>query len=145
MSRGGVEIARQTTPEGHFEVLPADADVLTNLNEDPFDLVYSVEVIEHLYDPVSFLKGCFVATKPGGMFLCSTPYHGYLKNLALSLTDGWDEHTNALGLGGHIRFYSERTFAEAVHRAGFVAIQIAGSGRIPFLWKSMILTATKPE
>ena len=144
MSRGGVEIARQTTPEGHFEVLPADADVLRNLHEEPFDLVYSVEVIEHLYDPVSFLEGCFVATKPGGMFLCSTPYHGYLKNLALSLTDGWDKHTNALGLGGHIRFYSKKTFGEAVRRAGFEDVRIVGSGRVPFLWKSMILMAKKP-
>jgi 2-polyprenyl-3-methyl-5-hydroxy-6-metoxy-1,4-benzoquinol methylase len=144
LSRRGAEIARKSWPEGRFEVLGADRELLSNLGERPFDLVYSIEVIEHLYDPVSFLEGCFLALKPGGMFLCSTPYHGYVKNLAISVMNGWDQHANPLNDGGHIRFYSRRTLTQAVLQAGFVAPQILGSGRYPLLWKSMILTARRP-
>jgi 2-polyprenyl-6-hydroxyphenyl methylase/3-demethylubiquinone-9 3-methyltransferase len=144
LSLAGIDIARTSCPEGRFEVLPADENILGNLGEAPFDLVYSVEVIEHLYDPRMFLEGCFLATKSGGMFLCSTPYHGYIKNLAISLTNGWDRHADPRDHGGHIKFYSERTLKKSVEEVGFVRPKIVGSGRIPLLWKSMIVIATKP-
>src|SRR5204863_4007584 len=81
LSEQGIEIARQTQPKGRFEVMAADDNVLANLGEAPFDRVISTEVIEHIYDPRSFARGCSGALRPGGRFICSTPYHGYLKNL----------------------------------------------------------------
>ncbi len=144
LSRDGIQIARTHCPEGRFEVLAADRHMLEHLGEPPFDLVYSVEVIEHLYDPVSFVEGCFLATRPGGMFLCSTPYHGYLKNLAISVTNGWDRHADPLDPGGHIKFFSERTLAKALRMAGFAGLRFVHSGRIPLLGKSMIVAATRP-
>ena len=71
LSRNGIEIARRDCPEGRFELLAADRDVLANLGEEPFDLVLSVEVIEHLYDPKGFLEGCYLATRRGGMFFAA--------------------------------------------------------------------------
>jgi 2-polyprenyl-3-methyl-5-hydroxy-6-metoxy-1,4-benzoquinol methylase len=144
LSRSGIEFARKSCPEGRFELLPADNRVLENLNESPFDLVYSVEVIEHVYDPRNFLEGCFIATTPGGMFLCSTPFHGYVKNLAISLANGWDRHANPLDDGGHIKFFSKKTLRQAVLEAGFVNPNFVTSGRLPLLRKSMIVTAIKP-
>jgi 2-polyprenyl-3-methyl-5-hydroxy-6-metoxy-1,4-benzoquinol methylase len=145
MSQGGIQMARINCPQGRFEVLPADQDVLKNLGESPFDLVYSLEVIEHLYDPTSFLDGCFAATSPGGMFICSTPYHGYLKNLALSITNSWDTHANPLNDGGHIRFYSKKTLARSLLNSGFENPTMIGSGRLPYLWKSLIAVTHKPS
>jgi 2-polyprenyl-3-methyl-5-hydroxy-6-metoxy-1,4-benzoquinol methylase len=74
--------------------LAADERVLENLNEPPFDHVISTETVEHLYDPQAFARGCFAATRPGGRFICSTPYHGYLKTLALALAGKWDGQTD---------------------------------------------------
>jgi 2-polyprenyl-3-methyl-5-hydroxy-6-metoxy-1,4-benzoquinol methylase len=144
LSPAGIEIAQANSPASRFERLPADQDILANLNAEPFDLVYSVEVIEHLYDPKGFLKGCFTATRPGGMFLCSTPYHGYLKNLSLSLMNQWDRHADPLDDGGHIKFFSRRTLEKAVTDAGFTEVKTVGSGRVALLWKSMIVTVIKP-
>ncbi len=144
MASKGVNIARDYCPEGRFEVLPADENLVPNLGESGFDLVYTIEVIEHIYDPTTFLQGCFSAIKPGGTFICSTPYHGYLKNLAISLANGWDSHADPLFDGGHIKFYSHKTLTQAVTQIGFVDASIYGSGRLPFLWKSMILVATRP-
>lgn len=144
MSEDGIEIARRDCPEGRFELLAADRDVLANLGEEPFDLVLSVEVIEHLYDPKVFLEGCYLATRRGGMFLCTTPYHGYVKNLAISLTNGWDRHADPLDDGGRVKFFSEMTMRRAVLEAGFERPEFFHVGRLPLLWKSMIVTARRP-
>lgn len=145
LSVRGIELARTHSHESRFEVLPADRNVLENLGDEPFDLVYSVEVIEHLYNPKGFLEGCAAATRPGGMFLCTTPYHGYFKNLAISLANGWDRHADPLDDGGHIKFFSIGTLRSAVLEAGFEKLSFSASGRLPLLWKSMIVTAEKPD
>jgi 2-polyprenyl-3-methyl-5-hydroxy-6-metoxy-1,4-benzoquinol methylase len=144
LAEPGIRLAREACPSGRFELLPADANVLVNLDERPFDIVYSLEVIEHLYDPRGFLAGCFTATKSGGQFICSTPYHGYLKNLALSVFDKWDFHHNPLFDGGHIKFFSRKTLSAILVEAGFRNPQFYGVGRAPFLWKSMLIACTKP-
>ncbi len=144
LSSQGIEIARRTYPGGRFEQLGAGADVLRNLNEDPFDIVYSTEVIEHLYDPRSYMEGCFQATRHGGVFICSTPYHGYLKNLALCLCNSWDKHHHPLKNGGHIKLFSRRTLSALMTEAGFVNLKFIGSGRAPYLWKSMLIRGERP-
>src|SRR3954447_1903766 len=46
LSDEGIEIARKTYPQARFEKLAADEQMLSNLNEPPFDLVISTEVVE---------------------------------------------------------------------------------------------------
>jgi 2-polyprenyl-6-hydroxyphenyl methylase/3-demethylubiquinone-9 3-methyltransferase len=144
LSEQGIAQARAARPGLRFEVLAADDQVLVNLKEEPFDIVVSTEVVEHLYDPRSFARGCFTATKPGGRFILSTPYHGYLKNLAISLTGTWDKHINPLWDGGHIKFWSRNTLGALLTEAGFTNIQFRGAGRIPKLWMSMVMSGDRP-
>jgi 2-polyprenyl-6-hydroxyphenyl methylase/3-demethylubiquinone-9 3-methyltransferase len=144
LAEAGVRIARESCPSGRFEVLAADKNVLANLGEEPFDLVYSAEVVEHLYDPRSFMAGCYAATKSQGRFICTTPYHGYLKNLAISVIGGWDKHVDSLYDGGHIKFFSRKTLSALIAEAGFLNLQFHGAGRYPYLWKSMVIDGIKP-
>jgi 2-polyprenyl-6-hydroxyphenyl methylase/3-demethylubiquinone-9 3-methyltransferase len=44
-----------------------------------------------------------------GMGFLSTPYHGYLKNLALAVSGKMDSHFGALWYGGHVKFFSIKT------------------------------------
>ncbi len=144
LAEAGIRIARKSCPAGRFEVLAADKHILERLGEEPFDLVYSAEVIEHLYDPRSFMAGCYAATSSKGKFICTTPYHGYLKNVTLSLAGGWDKHLNPLFDGGHIKFFSRKTMSALMTESGFEKLQFHGSGRFPYLWKSMVMEAIKP-
>jgi 2-polyprenyl-6-hydroxyphenyl methylase/3-demethylubiquinone-9 3-methyltransferase len=145
LSEQGITIARQAYPEGRFELLGADMNVLANLKEEPFDLVVSSEVVEHLYDPRSFARGCFAALKPGGRLICTTPYHGYLKNLVLAVAGKWDAHANPLWDGGHIKLWSRATLGRLLAETGFTNIQFRGAGRLPYLWMTMVMSGDKPR
>ena len=144
LSKEGIEVARRAYPTARFECLPADDHILENLQCEPFDVVISTEVIEHLYDPHSFVLGCYRALRPGGRFVLSTPYHGYLKNLLLSLFNRWDQHLSSLWRGGHIKFWSRKTLSQLLTGIGFVNLRFRGAGRIPYLWMTMVMAADRP-
>ena len=136
--------ARLEVPESRFERLDISRDIVSQLDEEPFDVVISTEVIEHLYEPEAAADACLSALRPGGRFICSTPYHGYLKNLAIALSGSWDRHHHTLRAVGHIKFFSTTTLRELLDRAGFQNIRFRGAGRMPYLWKSMVMAAERP-
>jgi 2-polyprenyl-6-hydroxyphenyl methylase/3-demethylubiquinone-9 3-methyltransferase len=144
-SPSGIAVARQSYPTLRFEVMEPHDFILADLGEEPFDAVVSTQVIEHVYDAKGFASSCFYALRAGGSFVCSTPYHGYLKNLALAIFDKFDSHWNPLQTGGHIKFWSKRTLGQLLRESGFVKVQFHGAGRAPFLWKSLIAVAERPS
>lgn len=109
-----------------------------------FPLVVSLEVVEHCFWPRKYAATVFDLLEPGGIAFISTPYHGYLKNLALALFDKFDSHWGPLWDGGHIKFWSERTLGALLAETGFTDIRFLRAGRIPPLAKSMIAVARKP-
>ncbi len=143
-SEEGIRIAAQTLPHISFRVLSVYDDPAA-LGESDFDVVVSTEVIEHLLYPRRLPEFAIRVLRPGGRLIISTPYHGYLKNLLLSLTDKWDFHHAPFWDGGHVKFWSRRTLTAILEEAGFRVIEFHGAGRVPWLWKSMILVAEKSE
>jgi 2-polyprenyl-3-methyl-5-hydroxy-6-metoxy-1,4-benzoquinol methylase len=144
LSKTGIELARSAYPGGRFEVMPADDHILENLRCEPFDIVVSTEVVEHLYAPRPYVSGCYHALKSGGRFICSTPYHGYLKNLLLALLNKHDTHANPLWDGGHIKLWSRHTLSVLLSEAGFINLQFRGAGRFPLLWMTMLMSGDRP-
>jgi 2-polyprenyl-3-methyl-5-hydroxy-6-metoxy-1,4-benzoquinol methylase len=112
-------------------------------SEARFDVVVSTEVVEHLYSPHLLVSYSREVLNDGGYLLVTTPYHGYIKNLALSLLDKWDFHHTPLWHGGHIKFWSRKTLSRLLEDNGFRVVAFFGIGRVPFLWKSMALLAVK--
>jgi SAM-dependent methyltransferase len=109
-----------------------------------FPLVISLEVIEHCYYPRKLAKTCFDLLAPGGVLILSTPYHGYLKNLALGVFGQWDRHADPpLWDGGHIKLFSAATFTRLLTQTGFFDISVYRAGRIPPLAKTMIAVGHK--
>jgi len=111
----------------------------------PFDLVVSSDVIEHIYDPLEFLKTAFAILRPGGAAVIGTPYHGYLKNIAISVTGKWDAHHGVHWHGGHIKFFSVPSLTRLLVQAGFNEPQFEYYGRFPGFWKNMIAVTAKPD
>jgi 2-polyprenyl-3-methyl-5-hydroxy-6-metoxy-1,4-benzoquinol methylase len=146
LSPTGIALAKQTYPDIHFFLADGQAshaDFIANCGL--VDVVISTEVIEHIYDPREFLRSCFALLKSGGIIVITTPYHGYLKNLMLAVFGKMDQHFTVLWDHGHIKFWSRKTLTTALTEVGFRDVEFAGSGRIPYLWKSMVLKAVKPN
>jgi 2-polyprenyl-6-hydroxyphenyl methylase/3-demethylubiquinone-9 3-methyltransferase len=144
LSKTGIEIARRFFPQVNFKLASVNEDIISVFDE-PFDAIVSLEVIEHLYDPRGFVESLYQGLKPGGILILSTPYHGYLKNLALAISNRMDHHFTALWDGGRIKFWSRPTLTKVLTSKGFRILDFAGCGRVPYLWKSMVLTAQRPE
>jgi ubiquinone biosynthesis O-methyltransferase len=142
LSESGIALARTAHPEVRYEVASVYDDLRTRFGA--FDRVVALEVIEHLFDPRTFLRRAFEALKPGGILVLSTPYHGYFKNVMLALSGKLDAHFTVLWDGGHIKFFSERTLATMLEEAGFVDLRFRGAGRVPLLWKSLVASARRP-
>ena len=143
-SSSGIEQARALLPGVAFHQASADPEKLSSLDLPLCDLVVSTEVVEHVYAPRLWAMAAFEALKPGGVLICSTPYHGYLKNCTLALSGNLDAHFTALWDGGHIKFWSRHTLSALLEEAGFQVLAFRGAGRFPWLWKSMLLAARKP-
>jgi 2-polyprenyl-3-methyl-5-hydroxy-6-metoxy-1,4-benzoquinol methylase len=75
--RQGVEInsvATQYARQKGIAIIASNIDELWNNNEykNRFDAVTALDVIEHMFDPLLFLKKALFVTKPGGCVLIST-------------------------------------------------------------------------
>ncbi len=143
ISRRAIEIASKAYSDIQFDCV----DLTTDLSSHPLagrcDAVISTEVIEHIFLPRLYVKNCFSFLKPGGILIISTPYHGYLKNLALALFGKMDFHHTALLDYGQIKFWSRRTLTTLLDEGGFEVERFIGAGRAPFLWCSMVILAKK--
>ena len=140
-STSGIEIAKQNFPECRLVLGSTEDDLAGRFGK--FDVVLSLEVIEHVYSPKRYVEVVRDLLKPGGIVIISTPYHSYLKNLALAVSGKMDAHYTALWEGGHIKFWSPATISTLFSRGGFERTALFKAGRIPFLAKSMIVVFKK--
>jgi 2-polyprenyl-3-methyl-5-hydroxy-6-metoxy-1,4-benzoquinol methylase len=90
-SESGIKNARILLSKNKFYCMGIYDDP-KNIEENNFDAVVSTEVIDHLFYPRELLRFAKVKLKKNGILLLSTPYHGYIKNLVLSVTNKWDNH-----------------------------------------------------
>jgi len=65
--------------------------------------------------------------------------------LLLAATGKLDRHFTVLWDHGHIKFWSHKTMREVLTETGFTHIKFSGAGRIPWLWKSMVVRAEKRQ
>ena len=140
-SKSGIEIAIKNFPNCQF-IQGSIYDLPYHKLGEKFDIIISIEVIEHLFYPKELVRSAKKCLKPGGRLIMSTPYHGYFKNIALSISGKMDKHFTCLWDGGHIKFFSVATLTELLKSEKYEDIQFIFAGRFPYLWKAMLCSST---
>ena len=98
---------------------------IETLNETGFDLVTSMEVIEHVTDPQAFINGLAAALAPQGLMILSTPNRTALSRLAL-ITLG--EGLGQIPRGTHDwnKFLTPEEMKELLSKAGLEVTEVKG-------------------
>lgn len=141
----GIDISSSRIMEAQIKIMQkSDRDsykfMMCNINEKlgfddaTFDAVTSIAVIEHIFDPYFVIAEIFRVLKPGGIFIAEVPNVAYIKqriNLLLGRLPvtsspynwkeiGWD--------GGHLHYFTKRTFCGLLEECGFKVLKVTGSG-----------------
>lgn len=138
-STSGIDQACRAFSGPRFAVASAYDDLPAVFGQ--FDIVISLEVVEHLYAPRKWAANLRALLKPDGLAIVSTPYHGYLKNLAIAAMGKLDSHLDPLWDHGHIKFWSIASLTRLLAEARLEVEEVRRVGRLPVLAKSMVLSA----
>jgi len=138
LSRAAITHARKTHPGITFHA--GEAATLLPHRTGLYDLIFSSEVIEHLFDVGGWLAAINDLLKPDGLLILTTPYHGFAKNLAIDIF-GYSKHYDPLGQ--HIRFFDRAGLSRCLKLTGFTPLAWTGYGRPWPFWKSMFVVARK--
>lgn len=140
-SAEGIAIANRAHPNVDLRVGSTDDDLSSKYGT--FDVVLSLEVVEHVFSPRLYVERVRDLLNPGGIAIISTPYHSYLKNLILAAVGKMDSHFSALWEGGHIKFWSRQTLGELFALVDMDEVSFQRVGRVPPLAMSMVATYSR--
>jgi 2-polyprenyl-6-hydroxyphenyl methylase/3-demethylubiquinone-9 3-methyltransferase len=96
-----------------------------DLASEQFDLVVSMEVVEHVADPAAFIGGLVAALADDGVLILSTPNRTPLSKLAL-ITVGEGFGMVPKGTHDHAKFLTPEELTALVERAGLEVIDTTG-------------------
>lgn len=138
LSEKAIAVAQKRVPQASYLIgtIEQHAEALRGR----FHAVWCSEVIEHIFDIYGFLAAINECLAPSGRLVITTPYHGLLKNLLISLR-GYAHHYNPFG--GHIRFFDKTSLGMCLRHCGFRVVRWAGIGRTWPLYRSFFVTAEK--
>jgi methionine biosynthesis protein MetW len=133
----GVDIAQNAVRAARARGLEAvrveDASQLPFEN-DSFDAVVCIEVIEHLFEPQMALREALRVMKPGGVLLVTTPNVAYWRRrIDLALLGRWNPLGDPMAVeqpwrDPHIRFFNRGALHRLLACVGLENVAVSGHG-----------------
>ncbi len=87
-----------------------------------FDVVVSIEVLEHLNNPGIFVAGIHKILRPNGLFYLTTP------NFDSTLRYWLKERYDVIGYPNHLCYYTPKTIKRLMESSGFKSEEIRTTG-----------------
>lgn len=121
----GLDLERPEPPANYAGAFEGDVMNLPHPFEpESFDAIHAGELLEHLEDPIRFLRNCLDTLKPGGILVLSTPNPNSpwerLLTLSLSRRFFYTEH--------HVCLYPQRWLIRMLERSGFTDVRLLSGG-----------------
>ena len=129
ISDRAIDKCKQKFAESSHNFSTQNVDAGTIFENETFDLVTMVAVLEHVFDPVFVTKEVSRITKRGGIFIVEVPNIAFLKyrlDLLIgkrprtSWDYGWD--------GGHLQYFTISELKKLLRKSGFRVVKTSGSG-----------------
>jgi len=114
ISEVAIEKARKNYPDIQFELLNDKGK--TNFQDNFFDTICIVDVLEHILDIESFLEEIYRILKPKGNLLIATNELTRIKMILIAIRslDSYFYPTSP-----HIRYFTKRNLSDILRRKGF--------------------------
>jgi len=124
------EIVPENFMYNEIECKKISTDSVIPYKDEYFDIIYSIEVIEHMTRPYEFLNQAFAKLKKGGTLVFSTPNILHLTSRIQFLFTGYPtmyevlstEDKNAGEVSGHIMPLSYNNYQYGLKKSGFSSI-----------------------
>ncbi len=127
-------------------------DIDSIFEENSLDSIIAGEIIEHLEDPVCFLRQCHKILKPDGVLVLSTPNPNSLIERFLTLTLS----RRYFYTDNHLMLYPQRWLIRMLERSGFTDIKLHSGGMIfpilslipfprPWCYQTISTAVKKPD
>lgn len=138
VSESALKVAHERLPGVQFYYIE-DGGTFP-LDDTSVDFIFTSEVIEHVYDTENAFRELARVLRPGGTLLLTTPYHGLVKNLAITLF-GFDRHFDPSS--PHVRFFTNRSLSRMLERNGLTITRRGYYGRFWPVPHSVYVVAEK--
>ena len=86
---------------------------LNNYPAESFDVIVSIEVIEHLLDPLKELENFNALLRPGGQAFITTPNFNSISRIILG------KNWSVISYPDHVNYFTAGTLSKAMKKAGF--------------------------
>ena len=117
--------AKRFSPELNIKIFDSDQD-RWSYNDCVFDIVYSKTFIEHLAEPVKYIRESFRVLKPGGLLLTLTP------DWEVNYKIFYDDYT-------HIKPFTKKSLKNIKLAEGFENVNVFKLRQLPIVWKYPVL------
>jgi 2-polyprenyl-3-methyl-5-hydroxy-6-metoxy-1,4-benzoquinol methylase len=138
LSPRGVQLSRQRISSEKILEGPVTEVSDTALPENSFDVVTQFGYIEHEWNPLAGLRAAYRVLKPGGITILKTPNYASLNRHIRG------EKWCGFHIPAHCNYFTPRTLAQMLRRAGFEPLARPLADRLPTS-DSLWMAARKPE
>tara|TARA_B100000989_G_C19325300_1_gene378484 strand:- start:54 stop:665 length:612 start_codon:yes stop_codon:yes gene_type:complete len=115
-SEDGITFAKDGGFDKNFYLL--DDDKVKKFKKGDFDMIISIDVIEHVHNTSEYLEFIKSLLTPNSIFYFTTTYHSKFKWLLLALAGRTSEHVDPLWPMGRCKFFNKKQLQKLLSENG---------------------------